>query len=126
MFEPKTVQCAGDTQLSMVRLHPNLTRNYDFILYDDCGSAIVPDADDQVRVKVRRLCSSADYLEVTETANANGSVITHLGSGRYRIRFDGDDITFSRGLYSLTWDYLDGSDGNDWKRAGYYVLTVLS
>ena len=97
-------------------------------MFDAAGAIILPNVGDLARIRALGAGQSTIWLTVTEgTPAAGGSTVTHLGSGRYRLRLDGSDTASQgTGIYTITFDFYDLSDGADWKRAGSRLLSVTN
>jgi hypothetical protein len=40
------------------------------------------------------------------------------------LRIDASDLTFAPGIYTLTIDFYDSNDGNEWKNIERHVFTL--
>tara|TARA_R100000329_G_scaffold24256_1_gene22947 strand:+ start:3781 stop:4176 length:396 start_codon:yes stop_codon:yes gene_type:complete len=126
LYPPQAGSCTGTTEISLAAVGRGLTKNFDFEMYDACELIIIPQVGDLARCTFTGAGTSTAWLTVTEgTPTSNGSTITHLGAGRYRLRLDGADSNLAQtGVYSIHFDFYDLADGADWKRAGSRVLSI--
>lgn len=96
----------------------NLTR--DITIQDVDGNAITPGVNDQIRAIISRLGETAELVVASNAPTANGSSFTKGATNR--LRLDASDLGFTPGLYTLTIDYFDNADAQEWKNVDRQVF----
>ena len=100
------------------------------VILDGAGVALVPGANDKIRVRIGREGSidSDPILTVSsDGATAAGSSFTKNSpsSGTNRLRLDATDLDFAAGTYTLAVDYFDNADASEWKNVSRQVFVLI-
>jgi len=87
----------------------------DIIAKDVDGNAIIVGANDLIRASIGRQKQTAVFTVTSGTDTAAGSSFTKGATGTNRLRIVGADLDFQPGIYTMTIDFRDNSDGQEWK-----------
>jgi len=115
--------------MSLIRVEKNRGKSFDYQLKDANGTVQQISSNDALRVIIGRESQLGNNnanakLVITETATANGSVITrNVSSNTHRVRFDASDLNFV-GVYTAFFDYQNAADGSEWKTIDRQVFAV--
>ena len=90
---------------------------------DASGNSVTPETADILRAIIGREGETPKLTVTSETATDNGSSFTKGGVGEENLlRVDAQDLDFEPGAYSLTIDFFDNSDSQEWKMVDRQVF----
>ena len=96
----------------------------DIIAKDADGTAIVVGDSDLIRASIGRQGQTAVFTVTSGTDTDEGSSFTKGVTGTNRLRIAGADLNFQPGTYTITIDFRDNSDENEWKIVDRQVFTL--
>jgi len=108
--------------MALVIAQQNRGRTFDVTIQDADGNTIVPQANDQVRIRIG-LVGETDKLSIASDAPSDyGSTVTK--GEKTRVRLDASDLLFDPGTYTLFIEYYDYDDVQEWKQVdrGVFLL----
>lgn len=85
----------------------------DVVILDADGATITPGGSDLIRAVIGREGETVKLSVTSGTDTANGSSFTKGAINR--LRLDDLDLDFAPGVYTLTIDFYDNSDTQEWK-----------
>lgn len=102
--------------MSLIHVNKNLGRTFQMTAKDSDGDAVVPGANDKLRVRILRTGQSEKLNFTSEAPTDNGSSITKdTVNGVNSVRLDASDLTFPAGVYSFFFELFDNADSSEWK-----------
>ena len=95
----------------------------DFTIDDTDGNAITPGVNDKLRISIGRLGETAKLTFTSDAATTNGSSVTKGATNR--LRLDASDLALiDSGVYTLSIDYYDNADAQEWKMVSRQVFVL--
>jgi hypothetical protein len=125
----------GRTTAATAQIHAYQNRGFtkDVTLVNAAGAAVTLGSGDVIRAVIGRANEidpdtlvGAKLVVTSASATANGSTFTKNSPSaeKNRLRIDASDLTFAPGIYTLTIDFYDSNDGNEWKNIERHVFTL--
>ena len=99
--------------MTLIYAYRNRGITRDVVIKDADGDTITPGSMDKIRAVIGREGETAKLTVSSDAATAAGSSFTKGATNR--LRLDASDLDFDPGVYTLTIDFYDNSDAQEWK-----------
>lgn len=106
--------------MTLIYAYRNRNKTIDIVIKDADDATITPGSSDKIRAIIGREGETAKLTVDSDAATSNGSSFTKGATNR--LRLDASDLNFSPGTYTLTIDFFDNSDSQEWKLVEKQVM----
>ena len=112
--------------MALVLAYQDRGLTHDIAILDTNGDTIIPGNNDNIRAIIGRLGETPKLTITGGTDTDNGSSFTkNFTAGVNRLRLDASDLALIEpGIYTLSTDYFNNADGQEWKVVSRQVFAL--